>query len=49
MGEIFSSLALAIILSSTSVKFCTRITSWPINSRYLCNTSKVTVDKAWPR
>ena len=47
-AEIPSSLARFMILSSTSVKFCTNFTFWPLYSRYLRMVSKTTMGLALP-
>ena len=47
-GVIFSSWPLFIILSSTSVKFCTNVTSYPLYSKYLLNVSNIIKGLAFP-
>ncbi len=48
-GSMPSSFALLMILSSTSVKLVTWLTSYPLCLRYLAMTSKLMADFAWPR
>ena len=43
-----SSFARLMILSSTSVKFCTKFTSKPLYSKYLRTTSNMMVGRALP-
>ena len=49
LAEVPSSIDLFIILSSTSVKFCTNSTSIPLCSKYRANVSKTTIGRAFPK
>src|SRR5213592_1183887 len=48
-GGFPASAARRMITSSMSVKFCTKTTRFPRNSRYRLATSNAMYERAWPR